>query len=270
MRTGNSFSVMGDLIDELQLRDVPGQPLRHHGRDVATSTRDRAPNIVIWYMKLRDPGRREQLAVHLRQHVAGANRHGHVPTNEPVLSHVDVIRGDITGEIYPSDQPEYETNVSNPTTEIFATHRRADAGEFTVDGEFLVASQTTIPTASTSPTTCTSACAAPTCRSRYSERDRTIDGNPLLDDYSSLIPCTADDGVGPLAVLADATGGAVAEVAREQRVQFDPSVCPDHLPVDSTGQKFLDADVEAWTDLWFYANPIFVDVRKRRGEREDD
>ncbi|MGH8575779.1 MAG: hypothetical protein ACREXJ_02465 [Gammaproteobacteria bacterium] len=36
--------------------------------------------------------------------------------------------------------------------------------------------------------------------------------------------------------------------------------CPAHLPsVD--GQKFLAFDVAAWADLWFYSNPIFIEVK---------
>ena len=35
--------------------------------------------------------------------------------------------------------------------------------------------------------------------------------------------------------------------------------CPNHLPVVN-GQKMVAYDVAAWSDLWFYANPIFVEV----------
>ena len=36
--------------------------------------------------------------------------------------------------------------------------------------------------------------------------------------------------------------------------------CPNHLAVVN-GQKYVSYDVAAWSDLWFYANPIFVEVR---------
>jgi hypothetical protein len=35
--------------------------------------------------------------------------------------------------------------------------------------------------------------------------------------------------------------------------------CPAHLPTVA-GQKYVAYDVAAWSDLWFYSNPIFVEV----------
>jgi hypothetical protein len=35
--------------------------------------------------------------------------------------------------------------------------------------------------------------------------------------------------------------------------------CPNHLPVVN-GQRMMGLDVAAWADLWFYSNPIFVEV----------
>ena len=66
-------------------------------------------------------------------------------------------------------------------------------------------------------------------------------GNPLTDvntngsDTSKLkIPCT--------------TGGTT-----------EYNGCPSHLPVVN-GQKMVAYDVAAWSDLWFYSNPIYVQV----------
>jgi hypothetical protein len=36
--------------------------------------------------------------------------------------------------------------------------------------------------------------------------------------------------------------------------------CPNHLGTDAQGQKMVSYDVAAWADLWFYGNPIFVEV----------
>ena len=36
--------------------------------------------------------------------------------------------------------------------------------------------------------------------------------------------------------------------------------CPVHLPVVN-GQKMSAFDVAAWSDLWFYSNPIYVEVQ---------
>jgi hypothetical protein len=36
--------------------------------------------------------------------------------------------------------------------------------------------------------------------------------------------------------------------------------CPSHLPVVN-GQKMVAYDVAAWSDLWFYSNPIYIEVK---------
>jgi len=72
-------------------------------------------------------------------------------------------------------------------------------------------------------------------------------GNPLADVYTNAndttmlrIPCT--------------TVGTT---------QFDG--CPSHLATATgaspiAGQKAVSYDVAAWSDLWFYSNPIYVEV----------
>ena len=35
--------------------------------------------------------------------------------------------------------------------------------------------------------------------------------------------------------------------------------CPNHLPTVN-GVKYVAYDVAAWSDLWFYANPVFIEV----------
>jgi hypothetical protein len=72
-------------------------------------------------------------------------------------------------------------------------------------------------------------------------------GNPLSDVYTNAndttrlaIPCTTPT-----------------------TNQFDG--CPDHLAVATgaspiAGKKAVSFDVAAWSDLWFYANPIYIEV----------
>jgi hypothetical protein len=74
-------------------------------------------------------------------------------------------------------------------------------------------------------------------------------GNPLSDVYTNAndttrlsIPCT---------------------IAHSASSQFDG--CPDHLATATgaspiTGQRAVSFDVAAWADLWFYGNPIYVEV----------
>ena len=71
-------------------------------------------------------------------------------------------------------------------------------------------------------------------------------GNPLSDIYTNVndrkmlrIPCTS-------------TGST----------EFDH--CPSHLTTATagpiSGTKAVGYDVAAWADLWFYSNPIYVEV----------
>ena len=58
--------------------------------------------------------------------------------------------------------------------------------------------------------------------------ERDMYGNPLPDNLTDNIPC-------------------------------DDPACPPHVA------GTLDMDVEAWADLWFYANPIFIEVEEDHG-----
>jgi hypothetical protein len=75
-------------------------------------------------------------------------------------------------------------------------------------------------------------------------------GNPLSDVYTNAndttrlrIPC-----------------GAVHSASS----QFDG--CPDHLAIATgasnpiIGQKAVSFDIAAWSDLWFYSNPVYIEV----------
>ncbi len=267
MRDGNSFSVMGDLIDEFFFVMCQGNKCATMGEtlEVTPGGAD-----IEWVIKLRDP-EGPNFSPYFFANQSLAQIGIDIPTNEPMLSHIDVIRGDITGIIDPSD-PAYTTNVSNPTTEIFATvdndvngdGSNADS-EFEVSGEHLIASGT-IPVSSIENDMYFRVRGTNMPQATPNETD--ADGNPLLDDFSSLIPCTAtgegtsDEEVADASVEALAvTGNSSFRARNAVNATFDPEACPDHLPVDAAGVKFLDADVEAWTDLWFYANPIFVEVR---------
>jgi hypothetical protein len=67
------------------------------------------------------------------------------------------------------------------------------------------------------------------------------------NDTSKLrIPCNTVGANLPPSGGADYTGAAI-------------DGCPAHLPVVN-GQKYSAFDVAAWSDLWFYSNPIYVEV----------
>ena len=73
-------------------------------------------------------------------------------------------------------------------------------------------------------------------------------GNPLADVYTNA------GNAARLTIPCNTTHSAES--------QFDG--CPDHLPTASagpiSGKKAVAYDVAAWSDLWFYSNPIYLET----------
>jgi hypothetical protein len=74
-------------------------------------------------------------------------------------------------------------------------------------------------------------------------------GNPLPDIFTNATDPTM------LRIPCAVTHGATS--------QFDG--CPDHMatataPSPIAGQRAVSFDVAAWSDLWFYSNPIYIQV----------
>jgi hypothetical protein len=89
-------------------------------------------------------------------------------------------------------------------------------------------------------------------------------GNPLADLYTNAsdpsklrIPCTT-----PLTTAIPAN-----------TVYTGTSIdgCPAHLArfPAVTGQQYVSYDVAAWSDLWFYSNPIFIEVKNAVAVKKD-
>ncbi len=268
MRSGNSWSSMGDVINEFYFVMCQRSRCATMGETLKVLP---GRGAVTWMIKIHDPEGKNNSPYQFDNPSLlqlGLN----VPIDEPILSHIDIIRGDITGMIDEND-PAYETNVSNPTVELFGrifNELGAQPGEFeevVEDGKTYLVATGRIP-------------------SRQMENDMYFrvrgtnmpvgtpnetdaDGNPVLDDFAGLIPCTAtgaQEGDPQTDPVFAATGSSF-NVRNQVNAVFDPLACPAHLPVDANGVKFLDADVEAWTDLWFYANPIFVEVQTPRSRQ---
>ena len=242
MRSGNSFSVWGDLITDLDFVMCQGAVCATMGETLFV---DPWGEPIVWYVALVDPEGANN-SPYTFDNPSLLQLDMNIPINEPVLDNVDIIRGDITGPIFP-DQPEYTTNVSNPTTEIYATIQRDGfeevdgklvasgeiaAGDFTNDMYFRMRG-TNMP--------------------KGTPNETDADGNPLIDYYANNIPC-------PFPYVDPDPETAVQE--------FDSNACPFYLPVNErVGSQVIDFDVESWSDLWFYANPIFVEVNPRQAQR---
>jgi hypothetical protein len=151
------------------------------------------------------------------------------PLNSPVLDHFDLIGGDVTGKISPSDTARYagllgSSAAKNPSTKLLTTYNKtnwASQGD-TRGGTYVISNVTTDQYLRVRGTNLPPA----------TPFETDSDGNPLLDFGSDKkIPCT-------------------------------DAACPAHLVKDAAGAKTSSLDVAAWSDLWFYGNPIFITVKK--------
>ncbi len=185
------------------------------------------------------------------------------PINQPVLDHVDVIRGLVSGYKTPG-AADYagawpNTWIANPDlATVPAAAKNTSAGVIkTFNGA------TWTPVAGNSEFKAMTfripaVSASQYVRLRGSNLPPSVpyetdaSGNPLADIFTNAsdptklrIPCTAiGSNVPANGVLYSGTG-------------IDG--CPNHLPVVG-GVKYVAYDVAAWSDLWFYSNPIYVEV----------
>ncbi|MEI7443745.1 MAG: hypothetical protein WCK28_02550 [Burkholderiales bacterium] len=199
------------------------------------------------------------------------------PMNAPVLDHIDVIRGMVTGYRTPGAADytgEWPRNTAwlrtdgstaglgavpaaakNLSAAILRTFNGNGASAWTpvtstVDGTQLLKMSFRIPAVQASQYVRLRGTNIPA--SVPYETDAS--GNPLPDFFTNAatvanlrIPCTTvGTNVPANNVLWDQSAGPI-------------DGCPNHLAV-LNGQKMVSYDVAAWADLWFYSNPIYVEV----------
>jgi hypothetical protein len=191
------------------------------------------------------------------------------PLDHPVLDHIDVIRGLVTG---------------------YKTPGAADySGEWPRNYNWLAADGTTaglsaVPAAAKN----TSAAVIKTFSAAPGASGWVAAGNDLLkmtfripavqaSQYVRLrgtnlppsVPYETDPAGNPLAdIFTNASDTKMLRIkcdtAHSANSQFDG--CPDHLATATgasnpiAGQRAVSFDVAAWSDLWFYSNPIYVQV----------
>jgi hypothetical protein len=155
------------------------------------------------------------------------------PLNKPSLDHVDLISGQITGPIDPG-APGYAVPnaagvagaaiVYNPSTtiaqQIPVTHMQRDPQR---DGSTRLKFTTTFTAGKTAFYVRARGTNIPVATPNVSDSA----GSPLLDVNNSKVSCT-------------------------------DAACPSHLQTDGSGVKKVTFDVQAYSNVWFYANPIFI------------
>lgn len=202
------------------------------------------------------------------------------PINQPVLDHIDVIGGMVTGYKQPGaadyagewprdwisnrDLARVPAAAKNTSAALMRTFN--SASWTTVAGATDFKKMTfRIPAVSKSQYV----------RLRGSNLPASVpfetdaNGNPLPDLYTnatSVNPTTTGgtDGIpagANLMIPCTVTGTNVPANGDPFPAGSTPiNGCPAHLPTKN-GQKYVAYDVAAWSDLWFYSNPIFVEVQ---------
>lgn len=288
LRTGNSFAASGQLIDRLafvacadtKLNDWLGNLLLETSTFLAAAnnTDVNFGNCVTMGEKLVvKPGQEVVIAIAVRD-PSGTNYSPYSfqnpslaqvgisqALNKPVLDHIDVVRGMVSGYKAPNS-PDYAGQwpndwITNPNMDnvpagakntTAAVVRTFDNGNWKrADGQFKVMTFR-IPHVNSSQYV----------RLRGSNLPASVpfetdpDGNPLPDlaTNAGRVNPTVNGGTDGMPANAN-LHIPCASVGTD-----DFNGCPSHLPVVN-GQKMVAFDVAAWSDLWFYSNPIYIEVK---------
>ena len=169
------------------------------------------------------------------------------PLDKPVLDHIDVIRGMVTGYKNPNDTVGY-------------------AGEWPRDW-LANPSLTNVPPAAKNTSAAVIKTFNGTSWKSAHEFRRMVFRIPAVkasqylrlrgSNLPASVPYETDGNGNPLADLAT-NASNVANLM----IPCTDSACPDHMAVKTTGgQKYVSYDVAAWSDLWFYSNPIYIEVK---------
>ncbi|MEH6876348.1 MAG: hypothetical protein V7849_18360 [Candidatus Competibacter sp.] len=291
LRSGNSFVASGQLIDRLAFVACIGNPAAHGRSDQAVesltvnaafaNTDVDFEGCATMGEKLVVPKGSDVVVAVVVRDPKGTNYSPysfdnpsllqvgiHQYLNAPVLDHVDVIRGMVTSVPkqpsdmdyagpWPDDWLNFNANpqvqpslagvpaaAKNPTAAVIKTFNNATWETIKRDPEFK-AMVFRIPAAQDS---------------QYVRLRGT--------NLPPLVPFETDANGNPLADLW--TNAAAVNFKTSSSIEFQAgyflripcttSGCPDHLPVVN-GQKMVAYDVAAWSDLWFYSNPIYIEVQ---------
>jgi hypothetical protein len=200
------------------------------------------------------------------------------PLNKPVLDHIDVIRGAVTGyktpgaADYSGEWPR--TWISNPdlnTVPAGAKNLSAEVVRTFAEGTWRVSygdkQYKTMVFRLRNVTNSQYLRLRGTNLPALVPFETDADGNPLQDlwtNATAINPTTSTSGDGlpanaNLRIPCRTVGSHVPETGV---LYTGASIdgCPAHLPVVN-GQKYSAYDVAAWSDLWFYSNPVFIEVK---------
>ena len=315
LRSGNNWAVSGQLIDRLAFVVCSGlNPATVQGiveaAAIGNTTVDGQPGCASMGEKLVVPaGATVVVGIAVRD-PDGKNRSPYSfpnpslaqigvnqPMNAPVLDHVDIIGGNVTGLIDPSS-PNYagawpiNANWLNqdPNSANFGKVAGLSvvpaAAKNTSAAKLASISKATWVTSASDAQVKLMTYTIQASQSQYVRLRGTnmppsvpyetdADGNPVTDLFTNAndttllrIPClTVGTNVPPVGSRSPYTQASVDAKPIDG--------CPSHLAIATSGagfnggpvstnpiagKKAVSYDVAAWADLWFYSNPVFVQV----------
>ena len=154
--------------------------------------------------------------------------------NAPVLDHLDLIGGNVTGYVSPTDAARYaglegSAAASNAST---ALKKVFNSTNWTASADGVRVMSIRIPAVKASQYFRLRGTNLPAS----TPFETNADGNPLND--FDLIPF---------------------DITVPGKVVCSDAACPVHMRTIN-GVKYSSFDVAAWSDLWFYSNPVFIEV----------
>ena len=302
LRTGNNWAASGQLVDRMAVvacASYPGPATRTNAAVEALAVRAATSNTdtdvagcatmgeklvvrpgaeIVVSIVVRDPAGTNYAPYSFPNPSllqVGVNQ----PMNAPVLDHVDLIRGMVTGYRTPgaSDyagewprtwlvNPDINTvpvAAKNTTAGVIRSFSGNGATPWAtvqspVDGTAFLKMSYRIPAVQASQYVRVRGTNLPA--SVPFETDAS--GNPLADIHTNATTTNVANGiVGTLKIACTTTVGSnVPANGTPYPAGSAPiDACPNHLPTIA-GVKYVAYDVAAWADLWFYSNPIYIEV----------
>lgn len=153
------------------------------------------------------------------------------PLDMPVLDHIDVIGGNVTGIVPPTSAAyaglEGSPAASNASARLLRTFNSSN-WTAAADGT------------------------------------RTMTFRIPAVQVSQYLRLRGTNLPASVPFETDAAGNPLLDFGLDGRVPCLETACPAHMVVPTTGanagRKTSSLDVSAWADLWFYSNPIFIEV----------
>jgi hypothetical protein len=272
LRSGNNFAASGQLIDRLSFVVCTDRSASNVEKMVAEAAEDNSANFegncaTMGEKLVVRPGAELMVGIAVRD-PSGPSSSPYTfdnpslkqigvsqPLNMPVLDHIDVIRGMVGGykqpgtADYAGEWPRgwlkddgstlslasVPAAAKNDTAAVVKTFNRSG---WKKAGKDILTMSFRIPAVQSSQYVRLRGTNLPAAVPYETDAN----GNPLTDLF------TNENDTSKLKIPCTATGTT------------DFNGCPAHMATVN-GQKYSSFDVAAWADLWFYSNPVYVQVK---------